>query len=289
MKIKFTDVLTFIKIRISISVSISAILGYILSANAISNDIFVIWLSVLLLASGSAALNQVQEWQFDAKMERTKNRPLPKKVFSFSFGLLLSLLLIFSGLTLIFLTKGWTLPLYLGISAIIIYNAIYTPLKRVSPFAAIPGAFIGAIPPMMGWTFAGGDLLHPLNLAVASFFFIWQIPHFWLLLIVYEDDYRKAGFPVLTDLWSHLQIARISFLWIVALVLVSILNIFLLEHFNILTLIAILSLGMFLILRTHRMVTIVQPQKFYKFAFINLNMFVLLVTVILSFQKILNL
>lgn len=289
MKVQFKDFLVFVKFRIALSVAISAILGYILSSSSISGDLFLLTLATFLLAAGSGALNQVQEWQFDAKMQRTQYRPIPQKVFSPSVGLLISVFLIFAGEIILFFAKNISIPVFLGLLAVLIYNGLYTPLKRVSPFAAIPGAFIGAIPPMIGWSFAGGDILDPLNLALALFFFIWQIPHFWLLLIAYENDYRNAGFPVLTDLLSQLQVARISYIWMIALVLVSMLIIFLLDHFNLLTLFAVAFLGIYLIVRTHRMVTVVQPQKFYKFAFINLNMFVLFVTIILTIQKILNL
>ncbi|MGB9851795.1 MAG: protoheme IX farnesyltransferase [Candidatus Kapaibacteriota bacterium] len=289
MKARIKDILTFVKIRIAVSVSISAVLGYILSTTSINFEFFWLWLAVLLIASGSGALNQVQEWQLDAKMQRTKNRPIPRKTFTPKFGLLFSSVLIILGLGILLLSSGLSLPFLLGIIAIFVYNAVYTPLKRISPFAAIPGALIGAIPPMIGWTYAGSEIFHPLNIAIALFFFVWQIPHFWLLLILYEDDYRNAGFPVLTELLSPLQISRISFVWIVILVVLSLLTITLLDRFNFLTLLAILSLGTYLIARTHRMVKVIQPQTFYRFAFINLNMFVLSVTLILSFQKILNL
>ncbi|MCX7907969.1 MAG: protoheme IX farnesyltransferase [Ignavibacteria bacterium] len=288
MKFNFRDILNFVKFPISISVSISSILGYILATNSVNFELLILWFAIFLLASGSSGLNQVQEWQFDGNMQRTRNRPIPRKVFSVGFGLFLSLSFIFLGLTFLFVIKGISFPLFLGIGAIIIYNLIYTPLKRSTPFAALPGAFIGAIPPMIGWTFAGGEFLHPLNISIAIFFFIWQIPHFWLLLIVYETDYRNAGFPVLTDLLNPLQIARLSFVWIVSLVVVALLIIGLLDKFSIPSFITVFLLGCFLLARIHRMVKVVQPQKFYKLAFLNLNMFVLFYTLILSFQKILN-
>jgi len=288
MKLSFKDFLIFVKIRITASVSISAILGYLLFSNSIEIDILLLWLGVLLLSSGSAALNQAQEWKYDQKMHRTRNRPIPKGTISSTYGFIVSLLLIALGSLILFVGTESSLPFWLGILAVVIYNLIYTPLKRHSPYAAIPGALIGAIPPMIGWTFAGGELLHPLNISVAMFFFIWQIPHFWLLLIVYEDDYRKAGFPVLTDILTPLQIARVSYLWIVTLVLVSLFIITLLDNFSLSTFLVVLSLGIYLLFRIHRMVKVAQPQKFYKFAFINLNLFVAVVTLVLSMQKILN-
>jgi len=286
MKIK--ELLTFIKLRIAVSVAISSALGYVLSTKYIGIEILYLLIGVFLLASGSGALNQVQEWRLDEKMNRTRNRPIPRRIISPTFGFVVSTLLISFGIgVLAFGSQSILVPI-LGASAVVIYNGIYTPLKRISPFAAIPGAFIGAIPPMIGWVMGGNEIQHPLNLALSLFFFIWQIPHFWLLLIVYEDDYRLAGFPVLTDKVSPLQLSRISFSWIVALVLCSFWIISLLDHISWFTLCAIVLLGLFLLARTHKMVTVLQPRGFYRFAFVNLNIFVLFISFILTFNKLLN-
>lgn len=288
MKISIKDILTFVKIRIAFSVSISALLGYILASENLSFEILTLFLSVLLLASGSAALNQVQEWRFDAKMQRTNKRPIPRQIFSPKVGLIISLLFIISGLLIIVFVKGFTLPFALGILAIVTYNGIYTPLKRISPFVTFPGALVGAIPPMIGWTFVSTNISHPLIISISLFFFIWQIPHFWLLLIVYEQDYRNAGFPVLTDILTPLQLSRLAFLWIIALVVVALSIFGFLDKFNFATFLLILALGLFMLSRLHRMVKVIQPQKFYKLAFVNLNLFVLVFTLALSFQKILK-
>jgi hypothetical protein len=83
------------------------------------------------------------------------------------------------------------------------YNGVYTFLKRKSPFAAIPGAVIGAIPPAIGWICGKGALsFDPQILALSFFFFIWQVPHFWLLLLNFGRDYEKAGFPSLTRIFN---------------------------------------------------------------------------------------
>ncbi len=285
---KLKDFLVFVKFRIAFSVAISSIVGYILSAKSINWEIFALFTGDFFLAGGSGALNQVQEWYLDAKMLRTRNRPIPKGILSVSAGLLISVLLILFGSFFLSFGEQKYLSVILGFTAVIIYNFIYTPMKKISPFAAFPGALIGAIPPMIGWVFAGSSLINPLNISLGSFFFIWQIPHFWLLLIAYEDDYKRAGFPVLTDLISPLQLSRISFAWIVALVFCSLLIVSLLDRFSFFSLFAVVSLGIYLLLRTSRMVSVIQPQRFYRFAFVNLNIFVLLVSIIFSFHKLLN-
>jgi protoheme IX farnesyltransferase len=99
-------------------------------------------------------------------------------------------------------------------SAVLLYNGFYTYLKRIWPFAAVPGAIIGALPPVIGWTAAGGSLGDPRILAVVFFFFIWQVPHFWILIFVYGKDYEKAGLPALTQIFHRKQLAGITFIWV---------------------------------------------------------------------------
>jgi heme o synthase len=103
------------------------------------------------------------------------------------------------------------------------YNGIYTYLKRATAFAVIPGALTGAIPVMMGWTAAGGVLGDPVILFITSFIFLWQVPHFWLLLMLHGDEYKKAGFPVLFDLFGDRQVRSLTFAWLITSVLASLL------------------------------------------------------------------
>ncbi len=288
MKFTLKNFLILIKFRIVVFVSISAILGYILANNSINFDLFFLWLGVFLLAGGSGALNQVQEWQLDSRMPRTMSRPIPQGVISPASGTIISGALIAIGLAVLFLSSEKSHPFFFGLLALIFYNVIYTPLKRITPFAAIPGAVIGAIPPLIGWTFAGGSIEHPQIFSISLFFFVWQIPHFWLLLIVYEKEYRNAGFPVLTDIFSSLQIARISFFWIFALVIIALIILAFIESFNLYSFIVVFLLGVLFLGRIYRMVKVIQPQNFYKIAFINLNIFVLIFSLVISVQKILK-
>jgi heme o synthase len=125
------------------------------------------------------------------------------------------LILILSGSIVLIL---WTnlLALSLGLLNLVWYNFIYTFLKRKTPFAIVPGSLVGAIPPAIGWAAAGGSLVDPQIIIIAFFFFIWQIPHFWLLLLVMDKDYQQAGFPTLTQIFNHTQLSRITFIWIIA-------------------------------------------------------------------------
>jgi len=101
----------------------------------------------------------------------------------------------------------------LGLSNIVFYNLIYTPLKTRSWLAIIPGALVGAVPPLIGWTSAGFYIFHPTAIFIASFVFLWQIPHFWLLMIKYGKEYELAGFSSITKKLSESQIKLVIFYW----------------------------------------------------------------------------
>jgi heme o synthase len=203
------------KTKISLLVTLSTATGYLLAAEEVAIQMLLPAAAVFLLACGSCALNQFQERKIDALMERTRNRPLPSgKLKPFS-GLFISLALISVGSFILFHRAG-SLTGILGLFAIFWYNGIYTTLKRKTAFAAIPGALIGAIPPALGWVSGGGSLLDPRIWAMVFFFFMWQITHFWLLLLDFGKDYEKAGFPSLTRIFSPAQLRRILFAWMFA-------------------------------------------------------------------------
>lgn len=204
------------KIRISLFTTLSASTGFILAGQGISKEILLPALGVFFLASGSCALNQYQERRHDQRMERTRGRPLPSKKLSSPTALNISIGLLLWGSILLY-AGAHGAALGFGLFAVFWYNGVYTLLKRKSAFAAIPGALIGAIPPMIGWVAGKGRLcLDPQILAISFFFFIWQIPHFWLLLLYSGKDYEKAGLPSLTKLFSSGQLRRITFVWIFA-------------------------------------------------------------------------
>ncbi|MGC8866098.1 MAG: protoheme IX farnesyltransferase [Bacteroidales bacterium] len=200
------------KIRITVAVSLSTTLGYIMYSERLDGGIVVPVLGLWLLAMGSAALNHYQERDLDARMDRTRSRPIPSGRISAQRVLLIAFLWSALGAVLLYFSSGM-LAMQLGLLALIWYNAIYTPLKQKTPFAVVPGSAIGAFPPMVGWVSAGGSLAHPKILMTAFFFFIWQIPHFWLLLQRYGNQYEKAGFPTLGKIYSDIQIRRITFIW----------------------------------------------------------------------------
>jgi protoheme IX farnesyltransferase len=205
--------LDLVKIKISLLVTFSAAAGYVLTAGQIKMGTLVATAAVFFLSCGSCALNQYQERQIDELMERTKSRPLPSRKLEPAMVLWIASSLIFSGSAILFYTTG-LVPFALGLFTVLWYNGLYTPLKQKTAFAAIPGALVGAIPPILGWVSGGGSILDPRIWGIGFFLFIWQVPHFWLLLLDFSADYEKAGLPSITKIFSTGQIKRMIFVWL---------------------------------------------------------------------------
>lgn len=186
----------FTKFPIALSITMSFALGYILFPQKEIEKIHYTLLGVFLLSCGAAALNQYQEKDIDALLHRTQHRPLPSGQISNKKALSLLLFLCMAGLFLLFLNASLE-ALGLGIFSLVWYNGVYTPLKRKTIWAAIPGSLIGAIPPLLGWVCAGGSLVDKAIIQVSLFFFFWQIPHFWLLMLCHQEDYRESTLPSL--------------------------------------------------------------------------------------------
>jgi protoheme IX farnesyltransferase len=210
------------KVRITFAVSLTTFVGYLLQSGTVDARLWATVGGLFLLACGSAALNQYQEHDTDAKMKRTQNRPIPSGKISPLHALLFALTLIFIGSGILFYYSGF-LAMQLGILTLIWYNAFYTPLKKKSAFAVVPGSLIGALPPMVGYAAAGGSILDPEIIAFAFFMFMWQIPHFWLIVIRHGNDYQAGGFPSITAIYSDKQIKGITFVWVTATAVASIL------------------------------------------------------------------
>ena len=203
------------KVKITFAVALTTVTGYFLAGGDIDSGLFIPTIGIFLLACGSSAINHYQEREQDLMMERTRQRPIPSGRISPSGALLFAFLLVVAGSYILYLGSGF-LGMQLGLLALIWYNIIYTPLKKRTAFAVVPGAVIGSIPPLVGWVAAGGNLNDPRALFMAFFFFIWQVPHFWLLMLKYGEEYTKAGFPSITKIYSSRQIKNITFIWILA-------------------------------------------------------------------------
>lgn len=203
------------KPRISSFSALSAAMGLLLSAHRIGPGTLGLTCGVFFLACGACALNQYQDRGIDAVMLRTAGRPLPSGRIKPSAALSFALTLICSG-SLLLLIEGKTAAVLLGLFAVFWYNGVYTFLKRRTAFAVVPGSLVGAVAPAIGWVSGGGTLSDHRLIAVCFFFFMWQAPHFWLLLMERGEEYKRAGLPSATDLFSKSQLRRIIFIWISA-------------------------------------------------------------------------
>lgn len=271
--LRLAALLELTKLRISAASTFTGATGYIAFRHGLDAGLFTSLAGTLLLAMASSALNEVQEHDLDALMERTRNRPLPRGAVSPSAATFFAVLLALSGFSLLLWLHGWTSAL-LGLLALVWYNGFYTPLKRVSAFAVVPGSLIGALPPAIGWTAAGGLLSDPAILALGFMLFIWQVPHFWLLALMHRKGYERAGFPTLSTHFRESQILRLVFTWTVAAVTASAA----LPVFHVVTgwpALALLAAGaLWLLARATRLL---RPAPNLWKAFMDINLFALVV------------
>jgi protoheme IX farnesyltransferase len=212
------DYLDLSKIKIMIPVSLTGFTGFFAFDPHFSVNLFLATLGILFMAVAASVLNQLQEVSFDIKMQRTSNRPLPAQRLTKRKASAYFAVMLVAGLLLI-LEAGNVKAAIAGIVTIFWYNGIYTYSKRFTAFAVVPGALTGALPPLIGWLAAGGGLFDKPIVFIGFLMFIGQIPHFWLLVLKYGDEYRNAGFPSLTSVFNHSQINRLTFTWVVSSVI----------------------------------------------------------------------
>ena len=203
------------KVRISLPVALSALTGFVLKTGTIGINGFLLTLGVFLISCSSSAINHWQEFRTDALMPRTKTRPIPSGKISPTFALIVASIYFVIG-SIILLAQFPLIAFGASVLTLVSYNAFYTPLKKITAFAVVPGSLVGALPPYIGWLAAEGSISNPAIFLVAIFFFIGQIPHFWLLLLMFGQEYNLAGYPSLNDIFNENQIKRLSFTWILA-------------------------------------------------------------------------
>lgn len=203
----------FVKFRLASLVIISALSGYLFVGASDGLEIFYLLFGGFLVTAASNGSNQIWERELDILMNRTGKRPLPLGNMSVNHGLLIVAICLLPGLWMLYqLNLG---SMLLGLAAFVSYVFIYTPMKRVSPWAVFIGAFPGAIPPMLG-AVAGSDSFGLIPGVLFFVQFVWQFPHFWAIAWVLYDDYKQGGFSLLPSKTgkskaSAYQIAAYSF------------------------------------------------------------------------------
>jgi protoheme IX farnesyltransferase len=285
VKEKLNILFELTKIRITIFVTLTTLFGFISAAGQINTSAILPVLGILLLACGSAVINHYQERKTDALMKRTKNRPIPSGKISPENALGIAITLLVTGALMIYAGSG-LLALGLGLLNLVWYNGIYTPLKKINPLAIIPGSLVGAIPPAVGWVAAGGSISDPRILIISSFFFIWQIPHFWLLLLVLDKDYETAGFPTLTQIFNPDQLARITFTWIAATAVTCLMIPFFGRLQSPFIGIGLLLAGVWLVWHSLKLLRFTKERIYFTIAFREINIFAILVVLLLSLDKL---
>jgi heme o synthase len=194
---KLRDYYTLTKPEVNLLILMSTSAGYYLASSGpfriagLMNTL----VGTLLVASGTATLNQWMERVWDGQMRRTASRPLPSGRLNapeaFLFGILLS---IAGALYLAVAVNG--LAAYLAISTLLSYLLIYTPLKRKTPLCTLLGAFPGAMPALIGWAGASATIERHAWFLFAILF-LWQFPHFLAIALMYREDYTRAGYKML--------------------------------------------------------------------------------------------
>ena len=223
----YKDFVEITKARLSISVVVSTIAGYLLGFN---EEHPFQWLVLVLLVVGgycmvgaSNVFNQIIEIELDAKMDRTKNRPLPSGRITKQNAFILGCVLTILGLAILYNVNPKTAMF--GAISIFMYVSLYTPLKTLTPLSVFVGAFPGAIPFMLGWVAATGQFgIEAGTLFIIQFF--WQFPHFWAIGWFLYDDYKKAGFFMLPTGERDKKTALQTILYTIWMILASIIPAF---------------------------------------------------------------
>jgi protoheme IX farnesyltransferase len=185
------------KARLTFLVLLTTLVGFYLGFRGPVNYLLMLHtlLGTALLAAGASALNQLLEQDYDAKMPRTQDRPLPSGRLQPETVLLIGAGSAAIGLIYLALAVNLTTGM-IGAACLVSYVFIYTPLKRVTWLNTAIGAVPGALPPLMGWTAARGEMSGE-GWALFAILAFWQLPHFFAIAWIYREEYARAGFKML--------------------------------------------------------------------------------------------
>ena len=219
-----SDLSELVKARLSLLTVATAMAGFALGVQEAWSWLLLAatLVGTALSAAGAAALNQWWERDLDARMKRTRERPLPAGRMTAPDALFAGALLSVSGVLLLALFAN-LLAASLALVTIIFYIFVYTPLKRITSLNTIIGAVPGALPPLIGWTAARGSI-NAEGLTLFAILFLWQMPHFLAIAWLYRTDYAQAGFKMLSENDETGAVTgRQAFIYALALLAVSLL------------------------------------------------------------------
>jgi len=195
----FSDVCVLVKARLSFLVLTTTFVGFLLGTRGAAIDWFVMAATLAgtaLSACGASALNQWWERDYDGRMKRTQNRPLPAGRMHPSDAVLFGIFFSVMGVAILGLFVNYLTAVLAGLT-VLIYVLVYTPMKRSSELNTLVGAVPGALPPLLGWTAATGEASLGGWVLFAILWF-WQMPHFLAIAWMYREEYEGAGFRILT-------------------------------------------------------------------------------------------
>ncbi|MEP6822499.1 MAG: heme o synthase [Chthoniobacterales bacterium] len=193
-----SDLAELVKARLTTLVLLTTAVGFYLGTTGAPDflQLFHAVFGTAMAAAGAAALNQWWERRLDALMHRTRERPIPGGRMTPRHAFLVGLLLSVAGVAYLSVVCN-RLSAFLALATIAIYVLAYTPLKRVSTANTLVGAVPGALPPMIGWAAASGNVDLPAW-SLFAIMFCWQMPHFFALAWMYREDYARGGFQMLS-------------------------------------------------------------------------------------------
>jgi heme o synthase len=284
---KLKDWLELSKLKIMIPVSLTGFTGYFAFDPHFSSGVFIVSLGILLMAISASVLNQIQEIELDRRMIRTCNRPLPSRRIKLPQAILFFLFTLNVGIALIYYA-GNIKAVMIGLITIIWYNGIYTYSKRITAFAVVPGAITGALPPLIGWLAAGGGLWEKPIVFIEFLFFIGQIPHFWLLILKYGEEYREAEIPSLIEIFNSTQIKRLTFSWVISSVVAALFLCYFEIIQNPVLIMILVLISIYVIWKFLDLVEIKSDNTNYRFYSFVLDIYFLLVLLLLISDRILN-
>jgi len=195
-RVRIGDLVELTKPRITFLVLITTLVGFYMGSRD-GLDFLLLFHTILgtgLVASGASALNQYLERELDARMTRTRNRPLPDGRLVPNEALIFSGLISAAGVIYLMVFVNFLTGL-IGAATLASYVLIYTPLKTRTTLCTLVGAFPGAAPPVMGWTAARGEV-DAVALSLFAILFLWQMPHFFAIAWIFTEDYTRAGFNI---------------------------------------------------------------------------------------------
>jgi len=274
------------KLNIMIPVSLTGFTGYFIFKPGISQEIVMVTLGVFLLAVSASVLNQIQEVEQDRKMNRTRFRPLPSEVIKINHAAIFFLINLIAGTVFIYIWGNINAAI-IGLITILWYNGIYTYAKRITAFAVVPGAVTGALPPLIGWVSAGGGIWDKSIIFLEFLFFTGQIPHFWLLILKYGEEYKTAGFPSLSNILSLIQIKRLTYTWVVTSAMAALFLCYFDIIQNRLIVIILLIASLLLVWQFYGLIKIPENGKYRKYSKL-LDLYFLLIIILLITDKIIS-